>query len=145
MKKGTYREIASQCVILITALLKLFLPSSIRATGEEIFMDVLNAFDYRLIPWVFVLNIIGYWAKKVTLPKWLPPIPLLLFVASFFVCAGFGWAHTDVVGSKMVFVSIVEYGLGNGAIVAMLAIFGYDSVHAFTKRKNLKQIDKEKK
>lgn len=134
-KKDMVLSFASQGLVFILSLLKLFLPQSVRVTGEELFMDVINAFDYRLIPWVFVLNIIGYWAKKLTLPKWLPPMPLLLMLASFLVCTGFGWAHTDTVGAKALFISIVEYGLGNGAIVAMLAIFGYDSVHAFTKRR----------
>lgn len=144
-KKGMALNFVSQSIVFVLSLLKLFIPSSIRDTGEELFMDVINAFDYRLIPWVFVLNIIGYWAKKLTLPKWVPPTPLLLMLASFFICAGFGWAHTDVVGSKALFVSIVEYGLGNGAIIAMLAIFGYDSVHAFTKRRGFSANEKEVK
>lgn len=144
-KKGMVLNFASQVVVFILSLLKLFIPSSIRDTGEELFMDVINAFDYRLIPWVFVLNIIGYWTKKMNLPKWVPPTPLLLMLASFLICTGFGWAHTDVVGAKAIFVSIVEYGLGNGAIIAMLAIFGYDSVHAFTKRRGFSPKEKEAK
>ena len=140
-KKDMIISFASQGLVFVISLLKLFLPSSIRDTGEELFMDVINAFDYRLIPWVFVLNIIGYWVKKLDLPKWVPPTPLLLMLASFLVCTGFGWAHTDVTGAKAVFISIVEYGLGNGAIVAMLAIFGYDSIHAFTKRRGFSKTE----
>lgn len=134
-KKDMILNFASQGIVFVMSLLKLFLPQTFRLTGEELLMDVLNAFDYRLIPWVFVLNIVGYWLKKLPLPKWVPPTPLLLMLASFLVCTSFGWAHTDVEGAKAVYVSIFEYGLGNGAIVAMLAIFGYDSVHAFTKRR----------
>lgn len=136
---------ASQSVVFAISLLKLFFPNVFRDTGEELIMDVINAFDFRLIPWVFILNIIGYWVKKLNPPKWVPPTPLLLMLASFLICAGFGWAHTDAVGSKAIFVSIVEYGLGNGAIVAMLAIFGYDSVHAFTKKRGFSAKEKEVK
>ena len=144
-KKGMALNFASQSVVFVISLLKLFIPSFVRDTGEELFMDVINAFDYRLIPWVFVLNIIGYWTKKLNLPKWVPPTPLLLMLASFLICSGFGWAHADVEGSKAIFVSIVEYGLGNGAIIAMLAIFGYDSVHAFTKMRGFSSKQKESK
>lgn len=142
-KKGMALNFASQSVVFIISLLKLFLPSVFRDTGEELLMDVINAFDYRLIPWVFVLNIIGYWMKKMNLPKWVPPTPLILMLTSFLICTGFGWAHADVEGSSAIFVSIVEYGLGNGAIIAMLAIFGYDSVHAFTKRRGFSSKEKE--
>ena len=145
LKKGMALNFASQSVVFVISLLKLFIPSYVRDTGEELFMDVINAFDYRLIPWVFVLNIIGYWTKKLNLPKWVPPTPLLLMLASFLICSGFGWAHADVEGSKAIFVSIVEYGLGNGAIIAMLAIFGYDSVHAFTKMRGFSSKQKEAK
>ena len=137
-----YVELPSHVVVFVTALIKLFLPETFKAATEGLAMDIINAFDYRLIPWVFVLNIIGYWGKRMNLPKWVPPMPLLIMLSSFLICCGFGWAHTDVTGAKAVFVAVVEYGLGNGAIVAMLAIFGYDSVHAFTKKRGLaKSID----
>lgn len=133
--KWNYVEIPSYIFVVITSLFKIFLPQSFAIANEEVIMDILNAFDLRLIPWVFVLNIFGYWLKKITLPKWVPPTPLLLMLLSFIICTSFGWAHTDVEGAKAVYVSIIEYGIGNGAIVAMIAIFGYDSVHAFTKRR----------
>lgn len=132
--KWRYVEIPSYVVVFVTSLIKLFLPESFKAASEGLAMEIINAFDYRLIPFVFVLNIIGYWGKRINLPKWLPPMPLLIMLSSFIICATFGWAHTSVEGAKAIFVSIVEYGLGNGSIVAMLAIFGYDSVHAFTKK-----------
>ena len=137
VSKWRYVELPSHVVVFVTALIKLFIPETFKAATEGLAMDIINAFDYRLIPWVFVLNIIGYWGKRMNLPKWVPPMPLLIMLSSFLVCCGFGWAHTDVAGAKAVFVAVVEYGLGNGAIVAMLAIFGYDSVHAFTKKRGL--------
>lgn len=97
-------------------------------------MDVLNAFDYRLIPWIFVLNISGHFLKKLNLPKFVPPVPVLLIFASFLVCCGFGWAHTEVEGAKQMFVAIVEYGLGNGLCVAGMAIMGYDSFKGLAKK-----------
>lgn len=127
-------EFPSYVIVFVTSLIKLCLPESFKAASEGLAMDIINAFDYRLIPFVFVLNVIGYWGKRITLPKWVPPMPLIIMLFSFIICAMFGWAHTTVEGAKAIFVSVVEYGIGNGSIVAMLAIFGYDSVHAFTKK-----------
>ena len=115
-------------------MLKLFLPKAVRLTGEEMIMDVLNAFDYRLIPWIFVLNISGHFLKKMSLPKFVPPVPVLLIFASFLVCSGFGWAHCEVDGAKQMFVTIVEYGIGNGLCVAGMAIMGYDSFKGLAKK-----------
>lgn len=125
----------SQTLPLILFMLKLLLPyTTLSSSGEEEIMDILNAFDVRLIPWVFVLNIIGYWMKKMKTPKWLPPIPVVLMLFSFLICSAFGWAYTDATGAKAMFIALVEYGLGNGVIVALLSTYGYDTVHAITKR-----------
>lgn len=126
-KKEVACSLVGQLPTVGFVLLKLFLPTNVRGTGEEMIMDVLNAFDVRLIPWIFVLNISGHFLKKMNLPKFVPPVPVLLILASFFVCCGFGWAHTDVTGAKQVFVTVVEYGLGNGLCVAGIAIMGYDT------------------
>ncbi len=136
-------EFPSYVVVFVTSLIKLCLPESFKAASEGLAMDIINAFDYRLIPFVFVLNVIGYWGKRITLPKWVPPMPLIIMLFSFIICAMFGWAHTTVEGAKAIFVTVVEYGLGNGSIVAMLAIFGYDSVHAFTKRTKFSSAEKK--
>lgn len=124
-----------QFLTLAITALKLFCPHTFfLEAGEEVTLTLLNAFDIRLVPWIFVLNIMGYWLKKLDMPKWVPPMPILVLVASFSVCSLFGWAHTDATGAKAMVISIMEYGLGNGAIVALIATYGYDTVHSFTKR-----------
>ena len=51
-------------------------------------MEILSLiFDAKLIPWVFVVNILGLWLKRMKLPEWAPPIPLLLWRPSW--CARF--------------------------------------------------------
>ena len=91
-------------------------------------------FDAKLIPWVFVVNILGLWLKRMKLPEWAPPIPLLLFMASFVVCTLFGWLHLEVDSGKAVAQMILEYGLCNGVLITLIAIFGYDVFHAYRKK-----------
>lgn len=105
--------------------------------GKEMYQAlsfIFSFFDPRLVPFIFVLNIIGYWLKKVGLPKWCPPLPLLLFLFSFVLSAVFGWIVTDETEGKAIIMSIVYYGLGNGLLLGFLSTSGYDIVHAFIKR-----------
>lgn len=99
---------------------------------EEEVMSFLNAFDLDLIPWIVFINVLGKQLKKVKIPKWLPPIPALLLMASVAVCALFGWSHTDATGAKAVVV-VLEYGIGNGLLIGLTALGGYDIVHSFVK------------
>lgn len=104
---------------------------------------VFSFFDPRLVPFVLVMNVVGYWVKKVEIPKlkWCPPLPLLIFLVSFFVSALFGWLVTDAEGGKAIAMSILYYGLGNGLLIGFLSTSGYDIVHSFIKKmKNGKEI-----
>ena len=104
----------------------------------ELFSIILSALDIRLVPFVLVLNVLGYWIKKQGLPKWCPPLPLLNILVSFLICSVFGWVVTDATGLKGIVMAIVFYGLGNGLLIAFVATYSYDVVHAFTKRKAAK-------
>ncbi|MFA6934680.1 MAG: hypothetical protein WCR70_05365 [Sphaerochaetaceae bacterium] len=99
---------------------------------EEEVMSFLNAFDLDLIPWIIFINVLGKQLKKIKIPKWLPPVPALLLMASIAVCALFGWSHTTATGAKAVVV-VLEYGLGNGLLIGLTALGGYDIVHMFIK------------
>ena len=98
-------------------------------------MEILSIiFDTDLLPWVFVLNIAGLWLKRAKLPSWLPPLPILLFALSFIICCVFGWIHTEGEGVKAVAQVVLEYGLGNGLLMTLVATWGYDIVHAYKKK-----------
>lgn len=105
--------------------------------GKEMYQAlsfIFSFFDPRLVPFVFVLNALVFWIKKVGLPKWSPPLPLILMLLSFTICAVFGWVVTEATGTKAIIMSIVYYGLGNGLLIGFLSIFGYDIAHAFVKK-----------
>ena len=97
-------------------------------------MNVLSFIDPCLLPWVAVTNVMGYWLKKEKLPGWIPPVPLLLFLANFLICSLIGWALTDAEGWKAIVIALLEYGIGNGLVITLVSTWGYDVVHAFAKK-----------
>ncbi len=97
-------------------------------------MNVLSFIDPNLLPWILVANVAGYWLKQKGMPRWMPPIPLVLFLANFIVCTLVGWTMADAEGWKAMVIAILEYGVGNGLAITLAATFGYDIVHSFTKR-----------
>lgn len=96
-------------------------------------MNILSFVDADLLPWILVLNVAGYWLKQLRLPKWFPPIPLILFAVSFCLCSFFGWANTTAVGVKGFVIAVLEYGIGNSILMTFAATFLYDVTHGFTK------------
>ena len=106
-------------------------------------MNILSLIDPNLAPWILVANVAGYWLKQKELPKWFPPIPLVLFLMDFFVCVAVGWALTDAEGWKAITIAILEYGIGNGLAITLLSTFSYDVVHSFTKRMAARKNEKE--
>lgn len=97
-------------------------------------MNILSFVDPNLVSWVLVANVAGYWLKQRTWPRWFPPIPLMLFLLNFVICSLIGWALTDAEGWKAITIAILEYGIGNGVAITLMATFGYDVVHSIHKR-----------
>lgn len=102
---------------------------------EEEIMGFLSVFDLDLLPWIVFIVILGRTLKKVNIPAWLPPLPVILLFTSFVVCALFGWFHSTVEGSERMVRTVLVYGLGNGCFVGLLSMGGYDIAHAFMKEK----------
>lgn len=100
----------------------------------EILSLIVGVFDKAVLPWVFVLNILGFWLKKIKTPKWLPPLPVLLFCIAFLIMTLFGWIFSDTNGVKA-FAYCLLYGLGNAILTTLLATFFYDVVHQINKRR----------
>lgn len=120
--------------VFIYTVLKLFFPQIFYL--QEDIMEILYAMDAHLIPFAMVVWVFGYWFKRNGLPKWAPPLPLVLFLLSFVLCACYGWAHTTATGAKSLMIILVEYGLCNGALITFMSTFGYDIVHGYTKKRN---------
>lgn len=112
-----------------------FIVPYLKLIHEEEIMRFLSAFDLNLLPWIFFIVLLGRQLKKVKIPAWLPPLPVILLFVSFVVCALFGWFHAGVEGSERMVQTVLVYGLGNGCFVGLLAMGGYDIAHAFMKEK----------
>lgn len=97
-------------------------------------MNILNAIDYRLVPFVVNSVIFGYWLKRIDKPKWVPPVPALMFLCNFAVCAVFGWIHSTAAGAKAIIDAIGLYGLGNGLFITLVSTYGYDIFHNYQKQ-----------
>ena len=126
-------------VLTIISIIRLVIPYMNLFYEEEI-MDYLSVFDLDLIPWIFFICILGKQLKKMTLPSWLPSTPVLLLLASFTVCALFGFAHTQIRTAGDTLKVVLGYGVGNGAFVGLLAMGGYDICHAWVKNKSEKVV-----
>lgn len=97
-------------------------------------MSILNAIDYRLVPFVVNSVIFGYWLKRIDKPRWMPPVPALMFLCNFAVCSLFGWIHTAAYGAKAIIEAVGIYGLGNGLFLTLVSTYGYDIFHNYRKQ-----------
>ena len=122
-------------VFMTTVSVLRFLIPKLHIIYEEEVMGFLSVFDLDLIPWIVFNVILGRQLKKVDMPTWMPPLPALLLLVSFIICAAFGWIHTDATGSDKMVATVLTYGVGNGCFVGLLAMGGYDIAHSFMKEK----------
>ncbi len=97
-------------------------------------MNFINFIDASLLPWVLVMILAGQCLKRFSLPKWLPPMPVIIFILSFFVCSLFGCAECSYEGWRGFVLGILKYGIGNGLAITMISCYGYDLVHSVTKK-----------
>ena len=139
-KKTVSQGTVCQVLTLGLTVLKLFCPQDVLLAGKEVMMDLLvsNLMDPKLIPWIFVLNIAARWVKKLDLPKWMPPLPVLIMGTSFVICSLFGWAHTEAEGTKAMIIMIMDYGIVNGLQCALFAMGGYDIFKGFMSKRKAK-------
>ena len=131
---GRHAYSSLKVFMTVVSVLRIVVPKLDIFYEEEV-MGFLNAFDLDLLPWIVFIVILGRTLKRVRMPAWVPPIPVLLLMISFVLCALFGWWHTDLEGSERMISTVLIYGLGNGCFVALLAMGGYDIAHAFVKEK----------
>lgn len=97
-------------------------------------MNILNSIDPRLVPFVVNSVIFGYWLKRIDKPKWVPPVPALMFLCNFAVCSIFGWIHSTAYGAKAIVDAVGLYGIGNGLFITLVSTYGYDIWHNYQKQ-----------
>lgn len=99
-----------------------------------IFNELVQRIDVRLLPFVGIFFILGYWLKRMRLPAWCPKVPMLMFISGFITFAVYSAvierpeAWIDAVG-------IVAYGLANSLFFVSIAVWMYDAKHQHSKGK----------
>ncbi len=113
--------------------------------GAPVF-SIIRLFTSYLDPimatWIAVVMIAGYWLKRMNLPKWFPPLPVLLLIMYLAVSLFFGWLQYDVTGWKGV-ERVLLYGIGNGIVYTGFSFIVYDIGHGAIKRHKEKKAEKE--
>ena len=104
----------------------------------DLFSEVIRQLDPILVFWAIVLNVAGFYIKRVGLPKSAPPIPLILYLIALVPCLALGWVQVDAEGGKAALGAIL-YGASNAAMITLPAVFGYDIVHAYTGKMTTKR------
>ena len=98
--------------------------------------------DPIMATWIAVVMIAGYWLKRSKLPKWMPPLPVILLIMYLAVGLIFGWLQYEVTSWKGV-ERVLLYGIGNGLVYTGFSFVIYDIGHGAIKRYKAKKTEKE--
>ena len=98
--------------------------------------------DPIMAVWIAVIMVAGYWLKRSRLPKWLPPLPVILLALYLAVSLFFGWLQYEVTGWKGV-AKVLLYGIGNGLVYTGFSFIIYDIAHGAIKKAKAKKEAKE--
>lgn len=98
--------------------------------------------DPIMATWIAVVMIAGYWLKRSKLPKWMPPLPVILLIMYLAVGFIFGWLQYEVTSWKGV-ERVLLYGIGNGLVYTGFSFIIYDIGHGAIKRHKAKKAEKE--
>ena len=113
--------------------------------GAPVF-SIIKLFASYLDPimavWIAVVMIAGYWLKRSKLPKWMPPLPVILLIMYLAVGFIFGWLQYEVTSWKGV-ERVLLYGIGNGLVYTGFSFIAYDIGHGAIKRHKAKTAEKE--
>lgn len=98
--------------------------------------------DPIMATWIAVVMIAGYWLKRSKLPKWFPPLPVLLLIMYLVVGFIFGWLQYEVTSWKGV-ERVLLYGIGNGIVYTGFSFIAYDIGHGIVKKSKARKAEKE--
>lgn len=98
--------------------------------------------DPIMAVWIAVVMIAGYWLKRTKLPKWLPPLPVLLLAMYLAVGVLFGYLQYEADSWKGV-LQVLLYGIGNGLVYTGFSFIIYDIAHGAFKKARARKEAKE--
>lgn len=98
--------------------------------------------DPVMATWIAVVMIAGYWLKRSNLPKWMPPLPVVLLIMYLVVGFVFGWLQYEVTSWKGL-ERVLLYGIGNGIVYTGFSFIVYDIGHGLIKKHKAKKAEKE--
>ena len=142
-RKGLTAPVVS-CFSAAVGLVRIVIEEGINM-GAPIF-SIVKLFASYLDPimatWIAVVMIAGYWLKRSKLPKWMPPLPVILLIMYLAVGLIFGWLQYEVTSWKGV-ERVLLYGIGNGLVYTGFSFVIYDIGHGAIKRHKAKKAEKE--
>lgn len=116
--------------------------------GLSIFYGVMRLIDPVMAIWVAVIMVLGFWLKRTeNLPRWIPPLPVVLFASFLLAALLFGWLTNTHEGWSGV-LYVIAYAIGNAIFFTGLSFFIYDNAHNIIKQKHARKNaieDKEEK
>lgn len=98
--------------------------------------------DPIMATWIAVVMIAGFWLKRSKLPKWMPPLPVILLIMYLAVGFIFGWLQYEVESWKGV-ERVLLYGIGNGLVYTGFSFIIYDIGHGAIKKHKTRKAEKE--
>ena len=99
-----------------------------------VFNELITRIDVRLLPFVGVFFILGYWLKRMKLPTWCPKVPMLMFIIGFAVFTVYS-VIIDNPENSLDILGAIAYGFGNSAFFVAITVLMYDMKHQHTKSK----------
>lgn len=113
--------------------------------GLSIFSGIMRLIDPVMAIWVAVIMVLGFWLKRTdNLPRWIPPLPVVLFASFLMVALLFGWLTNTHDGWSGV-LYVIAYALGNAIFFTGLSFFIYDNAHNIIKQKHARKNATEDK
>ena len=142
-RKGLTAPVVS-CVSAAIGIVRIIIEEGINM-GAPVF-SIVKLFASYLDPvmatWIAVVMIAGYWLKRSNLPKWMPPLPVVLLIMYLVVGFVFGWLQYEVTSWKGL-ERVLLYGIGNGIVYTGFSFIVYDIGHGLIKKHKAKKAEKE--
>lgn len=133
--KGVFAPILSFISAVLTFIKILLEEGFMGAPIFSILKLLVSYVDPAMAIWIVVVMIAGYWLKRMKLPEWFPPLPVLLLAMYLAVGFIFGWLQYEVESWRGL-IRVLLYGIGNGIIYTGFSFIIYDIAHgAFKKAK----------
>ncbi len=142
-RKGLMAPVVS-CFSAAVGLVRIVIEEGFNM-GAPVF-SIIKLFASYLDPimatWIAVVMIAGFWLKRSKLPKWMPPLPVILLIMYLAVGFIFGWLQYEVESWKGV-ERVLLYGIGNGLVYTGFSFIIYDIGHGAIKKHKTRKAEKE--